>query len=405
MLIEKCRISGSKNLKPILDLGHQPLANSLKSFAEDNEEKFPLRISFCEESSLVQLDYTINKKRLFDKYIWVTGTSETANAYADRFCNDILAKTQLKNNDLIIEIASNDGTFLKPFIKKGFVNTIGVDPAKNIAEKANKDGIKTIAEFWNYSISNEIKKNYGAAKIVFARNVIPHVSELHDVTKGIKNIIDDNGIGVIEFHYAGKILKDLQYDSIYHEHLCYFSIKSITYLLNLYGLYPFDIFKSPISGGSLVILFSKNKKNKTSNLVNYELNEKESNINSIDSWKSFAKLSHEHKIKTINILRSLKGQRIIGFGSSARSQTYINYCSITSKQIKFIIDNNPLKQNLFTPGSSIPIVSLEKGLAFKPDYIFIFAWNFKDEIMKICRENNFNGKFILPFPNIPKEIE
>lgn len=399
--INTCRISESDNLIKILDLGIQPLANSLKINAEDLEEKFPLSISFCPESSLVQLNETIAKNVLFDQYVWVTGTSKVAKEYSEIFFQRVVERTGLEHNDFVIEIASNDGTFLMPFIKNGFSNIIGVDPAANIAEIANKNGVNTLNEFWNMQISKKLVSEHGKAKVIFARNVIPHVEELLEVIAGVENALRGDGVGIIEFHDVGGILEDIQYDSIYHEHLCYFSIKSMTYLLNQFKLFPFHIDISPISGGSYVIYFSKTKRDISKDLKNLIQIETSNQVNELDTWVKFAVKTKKHKNKTLEILSTLKNKKIIGFGSSARSQTYLNYCGITSKNLEAIIDNNPLKQGLFAPGSSIPILSFEKGMNLKPDLIFILAWNFKDEIVKECRNFGYKGEFLVPFPGEP----
>jgi len=403
--IPKCRISESDNLIKIIDLGLHPLANSLKKNADDLEEKFPLSISFCPESSLVQLNETVDKNVLFDKYVWVTGTSAVAKNYSDVFFQRVVERIGLEQNDFIIEIASNDGTFLRPFIKNGFNNIIGVDPASNIAEMANKNGINTISEFWNMNISEKLVSEHGNAKVVFARNVIPHVEELLEVIAGIQNALREDGVGIIEFHNVGSILEDVQYDSIYHEHLCYFSIKSMTYLLNQFKLFPFHIDTSPISGGSFVIYFSKTKREGSKELLKFTQVEMANHVNELDSWIKFAEKTKKHKNKTLEVLSNCKNKTIIGFGSSARSQTYLNYCGVTSEDIKAIIDNNPLKQGLFAPGSSIPILSFEQGMKKKPDLIFILAWNFKDEIIKECRNNGYASEFLVPFPEEPYFIK
>ena len=260
--IKECRISNSRDLIKVLDLGPQPLANSLKKKQYDNEDKYPLTLSFCEKSSLLQLNETIKKEILFNNYVWVTSTSSTAKYYSNIFYRDITKNITLdKNNDLIIEIASNDGTFLKPFVNNGFKKVFGVDPAQNISELANKNNIYTINDYWTEELAENLLKNHGSAKLVFARNVIPHVSQLNSVVSGIEKILDDNGVGIFEIHDANIIFNELHYDSVYHEHLCYFTIKSITYLLNKFNLYPFELEISPISGGSFVIYFSKKKKN------------------------------------------------------------------------------------------------------------------------------------------------
>ena len=226
--IQKCRISGSNNLVTILFLGKQPLANALKKVPDVTEDRFSLTLMYCPESSLVQLRETIDKEALFSSYTWVTGTSPTTRDYASLFFQRAVETAKPDSNDLIIEIASNDGTFLMPFLQHGYHNVLGVDPAKNIVKVANQLGVRTLDRFWGKEISEKIVSEFGNAKIVIARNVIPHVSELHNVIAGIEHALKDNGVGIIEFHYSGQILQELHYDSIYHEHLCYFSIKSIS---------------------------------------------------------------------------------------------------------------------------------------------------------------------------------
>jgi len=404
-ILKECRISNSKNLTKILDLGLQPLANSLKKKQFEPEDKYPLSISYCEESSLVQLNETIKKEILFDSYVWVTSTSSTAKNYAQTFYKNITQDIQLdKNSDLIIEIASNDGTFLRPFVNSGYKKVIGVDPAKNICDLANSNNVNTINSYWNEECSERMLKQHGHAKLFIARNVIPHVSELNSVISGVNKILSDDGIGIFEIHDANIILKELHYDSIYHEHLCFFTLKSITYLLNKFNLYPFDIKKSPISGGSFVIYFSKKKNKPTRDLELSIIKEENSKVNQIDSWKKFALKAEDHKIKMKEILENFSEKKIIGFGSSARSQTFLNYCKFNEKNIDLIIDNNSMKQNLYSPGTNIKIVDFNTGINSKSDVIFILAWNFEKEIINQCRSAGYKGKFIVPFPNLPKII-
>ena len=400
--IKECRISNSKDLTKVLDLGLQPLANSLKKKQYEDENKYPLTLSYCEKSSLLQLNETINKEILFNKYVWVSSTSSTTKNYANTFFSNITQNIQLeKNNDLIIEIASNDGTFLKPFMNNGFKKVIGVDPAKNICDLANKKNIYTINAYWNEECSKNIEKKYGRAKLIIARNVIPHVSELNSVISGVEKILSDDGIGIFEMHDANIIFNELHYDSVYHEHLCFFTLKSITYLLNKFNLYPFEIKKSPISGGSLVIYFSKKKNVVSKDLELAMINEENSKINNLESWKKFALKVEDHREKMQKILTNYSTKKIVGFGSSARSQTFLNYCNFNEKNIDMIIDNNSIKQNLYSPGTNIKIVDFNTGLNFHPDVIFILAWNFKDEIINLCKSNGYKGEYLVSFPNKP----
>ena len=393
--IKNCRICKSSDLKNILDLGNQPPANSLHK-KNEKIKKFPLKVIFCNKCETSQLSVSLSPKFLFSKYFWVTATSSTAKKHSQKFYK--LTSRYIKKNSTVIEVASNDGTFLKPFLKRKH-KVLGVDPAKNICKIANLDGIKTIPEFFSEKTSIKIKNKYKNVDLIFARNVIPHVKNIHSVVKGISNLANDESIVAIEFHYSKDILNELQYDSIYHEHLFYFTIKTISNLISKYNLYPFDVFSSPISGGSLVLIFSKKKLKKKILLKKKEQDEEKNNLNKITKWKIFAKKSkiHAQKFK-LDILTSYKANgKLFGYGASARSSTLLNYCKLSNKHIDFIIDQNPLKQNLYTPGTNIPIQSIKdvsKNLVNKN--MVLLAWNFKDEIVKIMKNINFKNKIILP---------
>ena len=397
--IKKCRICNSKNLKKILDLKKQPSSNSLRRNIRDKEYKIPLVLLFCNDCSTVQLSSTANPKYLFDHYVWVTKTSKSAKDYSNLFCDRILKKT--KKNSFIVEIASNDGTFLKPFIIKKR-KVLGVDPAKNIARMANKDGVKTLPEFFNINCAKKIIKSHDKADIVFARNVIPHVKDIHSIIEGMSALLSENGTAVIEFHYSKIIQDELHYDSIYHEHLFYFTITTITNLLKKYGLNAYDVDKSPISGGSLVLYFSKENIKPNKKLIAMLNLEKTKKVNSYLSWIKFAKQSTKHALKFKETLKKLKTKYdLIGYGASARSSTLLNFSGIDNSIISKIIDKNKLKRNKFTPGTSIKILDYENIIEKISNYnlVVILAWNFKNEIINDLKKNGYKGKFLVPLPN------
>lgn len=399
--IKNCRICKSSDLKDILNLGNQPPANSLHK-KNEKIKKFPLKLIFCSKCKTAQLSVSLSPKFLFSKYLWVTATSSTANKHSQKFYD--LTSKYLNKKSLIVEIASNDGTFLKPYLKKKH-KVLGIDPAKNISRKANLEGIKTIPKFFSEKTSEEIKKKYKNIDLIFARNVIPHVKNIHSVAKGISNLANEKSIVAIEFHYAKDILNELQYDSIYHEHLFYFTIKTISNLFSKYNLFPFDVFTSPISGGSLVLIFSKKKLIKQNLLIKMIKNEKKNKLNSIKKWKQFSKKTkiHAKKFKK-DILKSYKKDgKLFAYGASARSSTLLNFCKINHKYIDYIIDKNPLKHNLYTPGTNILIKDLtrsNKDLLKKN--MVLLAWNFKDEILKVLKKKGFKNNIILPIKKIWK---
>ena len=400
--ISCCRVCNSDNIEEVLDLGNQPPANSLHKDDSDKPPLVPLRLFFCKECSAVQLGETVDPEYLFNEYVWVTGTSSTAELYSKDFTENALKISGFKEPS-VIEIASNDGTFLRSFQERG-CEVLGIDPAKNIAEQASKKGIPTISEFFSSEVATTLVENQGKSDLVFARNVIPHVKAIHSIIEGIKVLMKDDSTGIIEFHEAGLILKELHYDSIYHEHLFYFSLKTISFLLEKYGLFIFDIMPSPISGGSWVIYFSRNKKNKSRKLKEAEASEEKLGINDLETWLQFSRNVKDHAIQIRNLLPD--GKKIMAYGASARSSTLLNYCGINTDNITAIIDKNPLKHNLLSPGVEIPIISYEEGIEVlkSEEDLFLLAWNFEKEIIRDLKNDGFNGKFIVPLPNEPRKV-
>jgi SAM-dependent methyltransferase len=353
------------------------------------------------------LNHTVDPEELFSNYVWVTATSKVARDHAQYFYEEIIKRSQNLCNGYVLEVASNDGTFLQPFITNKYT-VLGVDPAKNIVEMANAAHIPTVCRFFGIKTADEIVEKYGYAQVIIVRNVLPHVANLHDFVQGLQRCLHEDGLLAIEFHYAKKILDELHYDSIYHEHLCYFTIKSIENLLHQYHLYIEDIIESPISGGSLIIYVRKIPGIETSAVQRYRDVEQESKINDFNSWDNFAKGVHAHRDKLLKMLDdAIRNEvQIVGYGASARSSTLLNYCGINSKYLSGIADQNKLKQNHFTAGTHLLIEDPDKIMGKKPDYIVILAWNFKDEIInKLKNKYHFEGKCILPLPNDPTLID
>jgi len=404
--ISNCRICGIDQYNNILDLGLQPPANSLRENVEEFVPRVPLVLIHCNNCKTVQLKETVKPEFLFRKYVWVTGTSSTANSYSEFFCDEALKRLS-SNQPFIIEVASNDGTFLNRFKDKG-CKVLGVDPAENIAQMANDRGIPTLPEFFGQQIATSIITQHGVADCVYARNVVPHVENIHDVISGMAHCIGDEGIAIIEFHYAENIMVELQYDSIYHEHLFYFSFRSLCFLLEKHGLWAFDFIVSPISGGSIALYCTK-KKRAPSNVLKKKLAEEEkSGLGLKNKWLEFAEGCTQHKKKLNAIVKPLvdNGDNIIGYGASARSSTLLNYCEIDHRHLTCIADGNLLKHGKFTAGTNIPIVPPDEAFAKSPDTVLLLGWNFKDEILPIIRDKyRFKGKVILPLPNDPQIME
>lgn len=405
--IANCRVCGSARVEQFFDLGDQPLANALVRDASASDPVYPLSLSFCRDCALVQLDHTADPGELFSHYVWVTSTSSTARAYAETFCERLLSRLGGGQSGYVLEIASNDGTFLKPFLRRG-VACLGVDPAANIVDMAKAEGVPTLCGFFGEALARDVVAERGPARAVFARNVLPHVAGTGDFAEGLRVAAGADGLVVIEFHYARTILEELHYDSIYHEHLCYFTLKSLTRLLNDHGIFPFDLEESPISGGSLV-LFSRTapslESEKSARLKAFEAAEEASGANGLEAWKRFAQASFQHRGALLALLEAeaRAGRRVVGYGASARSSTMLNFCGVGPGLVQAIADQNPMKHNLFSPSTHIPIQAPEAVMESKPDTVVILAWNFFAEISGILRERfGFTGRIIMPLPHPPR---
>ena len=396
-----CRICNSNKLELVIDLGNQPLANALVNDPNIEEGAAPLRLIRCDSCAAIQLSINVDPKILFSNYVWVTGTSQSSIdhcAWLAGEINDLINEEQKQ----ILEIASNDGTLLKE-LQKYSKNVLGVDPAKNIAEMAEKDGVRTLPIFFTSDSALDLTEIEGFFDVVIARNVFSHIPDPIGILNGMASCLDKNGIAVIEFHRADIILKELHYDSIYHEHTLYQSIDSMLNLASNAGLVAFDIKPSPISGGSW-ILFLRHKANNSflsSQLENAIASEIHSGVLQKISWTNFALRVEKHRNQLAFEItkRFEQGKKIIAFGASARSSTILNSININSEQVVCIADNSSLKQNRFSPGKNIEIKSVEAALSSKPDVILLLAFNFRSEIEKSLRnEFNWAGELIVPFP-------
>ncbi|MBI11301.1 MAG: hypothetical protein CMM55_17435 [Rhodospirillaceae bacterium] len=403
-VVDACRVCGSGGLQDVLDLGAQPPANHLRRPDEVPPDAVPLDLQICGNCETAQITATIDPEVLFGTYLWVTGTSAGANAYSSVFVNRVESIPGLRDPSgggdprSVIEIASNDGTFLRRFSERGWT-VLGVDPAVNIADRAHADGIPTRCDFFGVDVATEIVADQGHADVVVARNVVPHVADIHSVVEGLAVAAGDDGVVVIEAHDAQVILDELHYDSIYHEHLFYFSLSTLCSLCRRHGLEAFDVHSSPISGGSQVVFLSRRIREPSERLSRAA--DQACSEDQLQAWSTFAadSRSHAEALREVVIDAGEKG-KVIGYGASARSSTMLNFAGLGNVEISAIIDQNPLKHDRLTAGTDIPIVSLEAGLELlnPPDTVLLLAWNFRDEIRRNLVSNGFEGQVIVPLP-------
>jgi SAM-dependent methyltransferase len=400
--ITNCRICESSELEQILDLGEQPLANSLLINPDEVELFVPLIIIRCDNCSTIQLSVNVNPKLMFQEYLWVTSTSDSSRKHCQDLANSIIKNSP--NVVSILEIGSNDGTLLKELKFKGVKRLIGVDPAKNISAAIQERDFDIYTEFFSLEFAREFKERNKKVDVVVARNVLSHVPDLKDVMAGISEIISEDGLAVIEFHEATKILTELHYDSIYHEHTFYHSIKSMAAALEKIGFKIFDLMKSPISGGSFVIFASRKDLPESRILLDAIQSETITGIYDLEAWRNFAEEVSRH----LNLLRARlnnsHNETWRSFGASARSSTLMNAIGPVSKNLVAVADNNLLKSHRYSPGIHLLIEKPEQVIDNKVTHIFIFAFNFEEEIVKHLRDTlHWSGKVYVPLPNSPRE--
>jgi len=408
-LIKNCRICNSTNLHLILDLGEQPPANSLinKSQLDIIEPKFPLRLFWCGECFLVQLLDIVNKEHLFKHYLYMTSASKPIVDHFKKYAVDIFNEFLNKQeNPFVVEIGSNDGSLLKEFKKLGS-SILGIEPASNLAKLANDSDITTLNDFFSLNNAKKIAESKNAS-IVVANNVIGHIENLHELMEGIKILIGAQGIFIFEVPYLLDLIKKLEFDTVYHEHLSYFSILPINNLIEHFDLEIFDIQKQNVHGGTIRIFVSKKNNFKIKdNVKKFIKLEYEFGINNIKTYENFSNDIKNLKNKLVELLQKLKNEKksLFGYGASAKGNVLLNYCNIDYNILDYIIDTTPLKQGKFTPGTHIPVYSPDKILDKGEGSIaLLLAWNYKSEILD--KENQFRtngGKFLLPIPE-PKLI-
>ncbi len=401
---ETCRACGEKSLRLFLPLGSQPLANSfLKSPDEFAEEQFfPLDTHFCETCSLVQIPDVVDPEVLFRHYLYVTGTSETIAQHNRGYAKSVTEMQGLTSDDLVIEVASNDGSLLRCFQELG-VKTLGVDPATNVAAMARANGVETVNEFFNLATAQRISAEYGAAKAVIGNNVLAHVDDTQDFLRGCKAVIGEGGLVIIEMPYLGDLLNRTEYDTIYHEHLCYFSVNSLMRLCESAGLVIVRMDHVPIHGGSLRMHAGHKEvhQNHSAQVLDWAAEEKSKGFTSFGRYEQLAKSVERSRESLLDLLTELKaeGKTVAGYGAAAKGNTLLNYCQITTDLLPYVVDKNPMKLGMYTPGMHIPVLPVSTLLEQQPDYLLILAWNFGEEIMRQQSEYKARGgKFIIPIP-------
>lgn len=403
--ISSCHFCESKRLVKVLDLGKTPPANSFlkKKDLRKREKSFPLQVYFCKNCGLLQLGHIVDPEILFKHYVYVSSTSPIFVKHFEDYAKSVFKRFNLGKKSLVIDIGSNDGILLKPFKSLG-AQVLGVDPAENIARIATREGIPTLPKFFNTALAEEIVSKYGEAEVVTANNVFAHTRDLSEIVEGVKILLKKNGVFIFEVAYLGDFLEKNLFDTVYHEHLYYHSIAPLTKFFKAHQMKVFDVERVSTHGGSIRVYVKKNiGKHKIKDSVKKIIREEiKKGLNKEKTYKEFAKKIEANKEDLTKLLDNLKeqGKMIVGYGAPAKGNTLLNYFGINSKILDYIVDDSPLKQGLFTPGTHIQVVSSEKlNRSTRPDYILVLAWNFAGPIMdKLTSFSESGGKFIVPVP-------
>jgi len=391
--VTTCKVCANKLSKVFCDLNKTPLANSYRDSLNtiNDEARYPLKVFFCSNCMLVQLPGMVMPKDIFTDYVYFSSYSSDWLNHASKLCEVSIKKFSLQRDDLITEIASNDGYLLKKFKESNYNNILGIEPAKNIANYANKQNINTENIFFNEETSKYILKKYKYSKIIFSLNVLAHVPNINSFANGIKKILHKNGCWIIEFPHLLNLIDKTQFDTIYHEHFSYLSILSLDYILKNVNLKIFDIDKIPTHGGSLRVFVCHQESSYKENISVPKLREEEIKfgLKNDDIYLNFQQKVDNKKHKIMKYLENLNDNKIYGFGAPAKATTLINYCKI-DKYINYVADNNLAKQNKYIPGTKIQIKNIDHLLQSKPKNILVFPWNISEEIKK---ELNYKSDF------------
>ena len=396
-----CRSCGAMQLEPVLSLGRTPLANALLR-ADDlarPEPTFPLELVFCPSCALVQITETVPPEQLFSHYLYLSSFSDTMVNHSEELARQLMKQRSLDADSLVIEVASNDG-YLLQFYKLAGVPVLGIEPAANVAKVAEDRGIPTLVRFFGRELAQELRDTGRRADVIHANNVLAHVADLNGFVAGLAMSLKDDGVAVIEAPHVKPMIERLEFDTIYHEHLCYYSLTALQPLFKRHGLEIVDVHEIPLHGGSLQVHAALSGR-PSEGVCRLLEEERKAGVGEREFYRDFGDKVRRSRTKLVAMLDGLKssGSRIAAYGASAKGATLLNYCRIGRETIDFVVDRSTVKQGLYTPGTHLLVKSPDALLAERPDHVLLLTWNFADEILdqqSAYRERG--GKFIIPVP-------
>jgi novobiocin biosynthesis protein NovU len=401
--VELCLACASSDLRPVLDLGQQPLANNLVDGKDRkaHELTFPLGIQLCQHCLLVQLTHVVDPGLMFSSYLYVPSTSTTWLQHCDELAEYVCSQAGLEAGELVVEIGSNDGTLLRAFQRRG-QDVLGIDPAANIAAQANAAGVPTLNRFFGEAVAQEVRRNHGIPRAVVSTNVLAHVPDPLDVLRGVHTLLGPDSVYVNESPSLRELVLNNEFDTIYHEHVSYFSLHALENLAGAAGLRIVDAVPQTIHGGSLRILSIRADHVGQPSPDLHELRKLEAGVLDLDGLIEFSERTARVREQLRTMVNDLKGEglRLAAYGATAKGNVLLTYCGLSHADIEYIVDRNPLKQGLLTPGSRIPVVSPEHLQAHPPQILLLLAWNLADEIrQQLAWFSEQGGQFLVPVPH------
>lgn len=392
-------------LTPVLDLGKTPLANSLvpESALGRTDPTFPLELAWCADCALVQITDSVPPEDLFRDYLYFSSYSDTMLHHAESLAARMIRERSLSPGSLVVEVASNDGYLLK-FYKRGGVQVLGVEPAVNVAKVAVEEhGIPTVTEFFGDALAQKLRAEGRRAAVMHANNVLAHVPDLNGFVRGFKTLLADDGVAIFEAPYARDMVEGVAFDTIYHEHLCYYSLTALDRLFRRNGLVIVHVERLAIHGGSLRIFAAHDPTTPDETVTALLAEERALGIDGLAYYQEFARRVQHLRLTLTGLLRDLKaaGRTVAAYGASAKGSTLLNAFGIGREVLDFVVDRSPHKQGLYTAGTHIPILAPEALVSRRPDYALLLTWNFADEILAQQEEYRAaGGRFVVPVPQV-----